>query len=373
MAARTIEAYTTIADVTDGAAGISILVSNENHTFAASADGAIEATELAAFTTDVSVLVGTTVYAFQPSGALASGQWKISNGTDDGADAITVAGDVEATVSDQGNDARITIGDADSATNGFADGGASSPDSIQVVVPVQVRHGSVTRMFNRILAFTKAKGGSAMVLTLTADAAVLEYDKDAALKNASGQIIFDVELENIDSGAGNVVWEYRLAPTAAWTAFPTGAGIVRSETQETRLAVTRQALANLLTGAATSIAVRASLSNRFDIVSLARVQDGADGGDGLSVVELRLIPRTSHVLVNNSGSVIFDARLFYKGNAADAAISSYQWLTRTGATNTNISGATSSFREFQAMATGSGARLIGCSVIYDDEHASVTG
>ena len=373
MADVTIQAFATVADVRDGTAGISILLSNENHTFVASADGAVTATELANFLTDLSILVGTAPYAFIAGGNLASGQWKISNGVDDGAAAITVAGDLSVTVVDRGNDARITVSDTNAAADGFVDGGASSPDAVQLVVPVQVQVGAVTRMFNRIIAFSKAKGGSATVLTLTADAAILEYDKAGALKNAAGQVIFDAELENIAATAGNVVWEYRLAPTAAWTAFPAGAGIVRSEAQETRLAVTRQALANLLVGGATSIAIRASLANRVDIVSIARVQDGADGSAGLSVVELRLLPRTSHILINNAGSVIFDARLYYKGAAADAAISSYQWLTRANGVDTNIAGANAAFREFQAMAAGSGARLIGCSVIYDDAHAAVTG
>ena len=373
MATQTLTAYATVADVVDGAAGISILVSNENHTFVANADGAIAATELAAFTTDLQVLVGTTPYAFQAGGALQSGQWKISDGNADGAAAITVAGDLAATVTDVGTDARLVFADADTATSGFVDGGAASPDSVQIVVPIQVQHGSIVRMFNRIIAFSKARGGSASILTLTSTAAVLEYDKAGALKSPADTIVFDAALENIAATAGNVVWEYRLSPTAAWTAVPASAGITRTETQQTRLTFTRQAIANLLTGGAISIQVRATLAGRADVRTIARVQDGADGSAGASVVELRILPRTSTILVNNTGSVIFDARLFYKGVTADAAISGYQWLTRAAGVNTNIAGATAAFREFAAMDAGSGTRLIGCTVSYDDTHATVTG
>ena len=40
MADRTLESFATIADILDGAAGVSIVLSNENHTFVADTDGA---------------------------------------------------------------------------------------------------------------------------------------------------------------------------------------------------------------------------------------------------------------------------------------------------------------------------------------------
>jgi len=322
------------------------------------------------------VLFGTTTYLFQAAGTIESGQWKISDGSDDGADAITVFGDLEVTVSDTGDSARITVGDAETSTTGFADGGSSSPDSGQIVIPIQVRHGSVTLMFNRILTFTKAKGGSAMVLTLIATEQIIPYDKTGALLEPSKQIIFDAGLENIPSSAGDVTWEYRLTPTASWTNVPGTTGITRGQSQNTRLSVTRQALANLMTGGARQISIRATLSNRQDIVSVARVQDGADGIDGppgQSVVELMIIPRSSFTLFNNTGSVIFDAKLFYKGVAADAAIESYQWFNVVNNAKTDIAGANAAFREFMALPSGSGGRLIGCRVTYDDADSAVTG
>ena len=373
MATQTIRAFATVADVSDGTAGVSIILSNENHTFVADTDGAVASTDLSAFNCDIDVLVGTTVYAFIASGNLAAGQWKISDGTDDGASAITVAGGLTPSVTDQGDDARITIADDTGSTGGFADGGSSSPDAVQMVVPIQVRIGSVTRSFSRIVSLSKAKGGSAKLLTLTVDANTLIYDKDNALKNPTENITFEAELVNIASTAGNVDWEYRIVPTAAWTAFPNTSGIVRSLSQDRRLAVTRQALANLLTGGAQYIAVRAMVDSVFDIGSVHRIQDGADGDDGAAAVEARLIPRSSTVLLNNAGTVIYDAKLFYKGVAADDAISAYQWFTRTNNIDTNIAGATSSFESFAAMTSGSGSRLVGCAISYDDTHADVTG
>ena len=376
MATQIIEAYASVADVTDGAAGISILLSNENHTFVADTTGAIVDTEIAAFTTDIDVLVGTSFYAYTPGSAtLASGQWRISTGAAEGVAAITAPGGLTAALSDQGDAARLQVTNA-AGDDGFADGGNASPDSVQLVVPIQVRHGSVTRMFNRVITFSKAKGGTARVLRLTAGEATLPFDKSGTLREASRTVIFDVSLVNFDVTTANVAWEYRLVPTAAWTAFPTGAGIVFSETNQRRLTITRQALANLLTGSARLVSIRASLSSRIDVVSVLRVQDGADGNDGAvgkSVIELRILARSSTVLRNNQGSVIFDARLYYRGNAATAAIVGYQWFNRSGATNTNITGATAAFREFDAATTGGGVRLIGCSVSFDDTHADVNG
>ena len=372
MAVLTLRAYATVADVQDGAAGISVLASNENHTFVADTTGAITPTELAAYACDIEVLVGIAAYAFIPAGNLAAGQWKISTGADDGAAAIAAGGGLTAAVVDLGDTARITLANAPGA-DGFADGGAASPDSVQLVVPVQVRVGAVTRSFNRVLTLTKAKGGSARVLTVTADAHTLIFDGAGALKQPTEVIVFEAELVNIAATAGDVVWEYRIAAGAAWSAFPAGAGIVRSMAQETRLAVTRQALANLITGGAQHIAIRAMLDSRFDIVSVHRVQDGAAGAAGASAVEARITPRSSNVLFNNAGSVIFDAHLYYRGALADDAITAYQWLTITNNVDTNIAGADSSFRQFDALAIGSGGRLIACDIAYDDTHADVTG
>ena len=143
-----------------------------------------------------------------------------------------------------------------------------------------------------------------------------------------------------------------------------------SLTQNRRLSITRTALAALLTAGNRAIAVRATLSGQIDIVTIAKVQDGAPG---LSVVELRLLPRSSNILRNNQGSVIFDSKLYYKGAAADDAISAYQWFNVASGAKTDIGGATAAFREFNAQTIGGGTRLIGCRVTYDDEHAEVTG
>ena len=369
MADRTLDAFASIADIEDGVAGVSIVFSNENHTFIADTAGVVSDTDLAAFSSGIDVYVGTGIQEYTPgAAALAAGQWRISDGVNEGAAAITGATGLAVALADGGDSAVLTVANA-AGPGGFADGGAGSPDSVNIVVPIQVRLSASTLMFSRVISLSKARGGSARYLTLTASDQVLPFDADGDLVGPTDQIVFDAALHNFTT-ADNVEWHYRTSPTSAWTALAAGAGVVFSQTQNRRLSVTRQALNALLGNADRAVAIRAQLSGQLDIVSVAKIQDGAPG---TSVIELRLLPRSSNLLRNNQGSVIFDARLFYRGGVADDAISAYQWFTVAAGAKTNIAGATAAFREFVALAAGGGTRLIGCRVTYDDAHADVTG
>ena len=57
--------YITIADIQDGLAGVNAVLSNENHTFVAAADGSIADAELAMYGTTISAFIGTMALQYE--------------------------------------------------------------------------------------------------------------------------------------------------------------------------------------------------------------------------------------------------------------------------------------------------------------------
>ena len=381
MATRTVTGYITVTDVADGRGGITTVVSNENHTFAADADGAVTNANRNAYKTRVEVYVETTKYSLDADGAASpdASTFSINSITLPAGSGMTSTQTADTSTPPKYVD--ITFGS--SGGMGFFQGGNNSPDTVSIVLDLRVNIGGNTVSVMRTITLSKAKGGTASLLTLDQTSYLLPINVnqggDRSAKNAANTIIFTAAPENI-TGNDDVAWSYRVGTQGAFTTIAVG---TQTGTRKVTLTLTHAQLLTLIGTTARAVTIKAALGGKEDLGSVGIVQDGQAG---FSEVVARIIARGSTTLRNSAttSTVTLDAKLFYKGAAADGAIlavkttandGGYQWFTRAANANTEIgtaAGRMSSLivRASDAAVAG-GAALYGCHIKYDDTHAQV--
>ena len=354
-----VSGFIAVTDVTDGQAGFSIVFSNENHTFSATTTGSIQATELAEYNNVTTVFQGADPLSFNNTASPTTAQWSISNGTLQGAAAITqsptnagldVYVNITSTSSSTVTNAAgttitlatpiaaggIVLRDNSADVDGFADtdGGTSDIDAVTLTIPVRVRNDNGTfTSINRTISLSKARGGSAPFVRVAANAQVVEYAFQAtAPTSPTSNLIFSAVAPNI---VGTFVWEYFVGtPTATSTfiAVPAAQGTT-SGTDDAVLTVSYANYNALLTTVGSPAAGSNSITFRarrgtnataIDQVTVARLFDASPA------YTVQITPSASTVFKNNQGTITLTADLLEGGTVITAGSSRFTNFTPGG-------------------------------------------
>lgn len=299
--ARTATGAITIVDITDGTNPISSFMSNENHTFPATTDGAVAAGDIDNYTTTIHIYEGDTEINFDIDNAndtsLANSTYRIASSSE----AATPASAIEATGAGwsslvwvvTGNGANAIITGPNTSLTG------SSTDSSSLTIPIRVKNslGSI-QTFNFIVTFTKAIiGAGGDIISMEATKQFFTAGSNGTLDAGQADIIIKIDTQgapgaqkyytnsdgaatrsnvtNTSDGAGGIAG---FNTDASDTSFSTGAitgAVVRLKIVQGNLGNSNETLSIIVTGSTDS--------KGKDIISIVKVRKGTTGEDALIV------------------------------------------------------------------------------------------
>ena len=301
--AFTVTGIATVSDVRDGISPPTIYLTNENHTFVATASGVVA--DLSGFSTSAQVFVGSSQYTYvasSPSGTqFTYGNPTVSSGAD-----LTVA------VSGTGV---ITITDAGTTNvDGFADAGG--PTTATISIPVTVS--GFTSAFSRVISLSKALGGSAPLVRVEANTQTVLYSSAGAPATSDNIVVTANEI-NFES-VGTVAFTYRSGATGAFAAL-SGAGITIDNSGTPETATITPAAYNTLLGSNRTVTIRATRGTVYDQITIARVNDGE-----AAITVVVSVTSGSLVLRSDSDSVVLRADVYQGGTVqTPGADWTYAW------------------------------------------------
>ena len=287
----TITGSITISDLLDGVTGISVILSNESHTFIADADGKINTTgddNQLNYDTDIMVFAGADEYTYTTAASLTSAEtWRI-NGTITFTPDVTIS-DLSATVTAVASPAvhaNLTLFDlaTDGRDNGFVDANTTT-DSVVMSVPIQALvpvMGGPSRLINvvKTVSLTKAKGGDAKIMRLTASNQSIEYafaSETPKVFDPVQQVVFTATTLNFGADPEAVTWTKSInGGTFSAVAATEG---TQSGTDNKILTVSATQFDNAINqvSEAAYVTYRATAESVFDQVTVFLLRD-AEGG-----------------------------------------------------------------------------------------------
>jgi len=291
----------TITDVTDGLPTISIIQSNENHTFSATSDGVVSAGDRNNFFNDIIVLIGETQAAYKPNPPLpgedTNNTYKI------GTVLISPSGGVTATITLETVTQISGTGTIDIARLKIsAINNTTAVQNVTINVPVIVRRFNKDVFLNIQTTISKAVGGSAASLELTGTRQTFLFSDSAATSPIPtvGPLNSDIVLTAIYDGpvSTNIVWKVSTDGGSYNTFTPTNRG---ANTSSHILKATDFANASYVTYEVS----KGTVTDKFSIVRL-------DRGDDSYIISAR-VSSGSLTLKNNTGSVTIYADVFKGG------------------------------------------------------------
>ena len=290
----TIAGSISISDLVDGVTGATIVFSEEAYTFTASADG--EITDLSSFTTQANVYSGTTQHTY------ASGT---TPGTDEfsfGSIVFTDGADLNAAVSSDGT---ISISDAGGVTTGFDDPGTTL-DAVAMTVPVIVNISGTAITYNRVVSLTKARGGSAKIVSVAPSRQAVLYDFAAVQpKSSETNIVITADYQNYDAGDAAGTWSFRSGASGTFSAITATQGTVSGTNNDT-LTIT-PAEYQAAAGTNDVVTYRVTRDTRIDQVSIVKIRD-AEGA-----YQVIIASTDSIVFKNNAGTTDLEVTVFRGG------------------------------------------------------------
>ena len=296
----TIAGSISISDLVDGVTGATIVFSEEASTFTASADG--EITDLSSFTTQANVYAGTTQHTY------ASGTTPGANEFSFGTITFTSGADLDFDVSSDGT---ISISDLGEVTTGFDDPGTEI-DAVAMTVPVIVNISGTAITYNRVVSLTKARGGSAKIVSVAPSRQAVLYDFAAVNpKSTEVNIVLTADYQNYDTGDAAGTWSFRSGASGTFSAITATQGAV-SGTNNSILTITP---AQYQTAASTNdvVTYRVTRDTRIDQVSIVKIRD-AEGA-----YQVIITSTDSIVFKNNAGTTDLTATVFRGGLVFGAA------------------------------------------------------
>lgn len=323
----TITGSISLSDLIDGSTGASIVFTNESHTFPATADGEVSTSDLGSFSSEVAVFGGANEFGFQAATTVpATGMYSILQS----AITFTSGADLTAAISTLGV---ITVSDSAGSSTGFVDAGTTI-DSVSMTVPIRVNIDGTTVVYNRVISFAKAKGGSAKTIRVTASRQSVEYAFGSSTpKSTESALTFLADFQNFADGDAAATWSFSTGGSATFNPITGATGSI-SGTQNSTLGVTT---AQFDTALATNrvVTYRVTRDNRTDQVSVAQLVD-AEGGYNVIIT----VTDGSTVFKNNSTTARTTLRAdIYRGGVLITP-TSYAWR-KNGVTFTpSVSGQT---------------------------------
>ena len=376
--------FITIADVRDGTDSVTIDLSNENHTFAANADGSVPEGTYQMFQCDIEVFIGTEPIVYQATGTLADNRWQLNDGSDNRALAAIsqtpTTADLSlqlAAISGSTTAVRLTIlGDAGNNADGFLTAGDIN-DAI-ITIPVQADIGSSVVSTTSAISLSKAVGGSAEFVRMTSTASSIIYDFGAATPNSeeNDDFVFTAVAPNtITTDTDNFLWHYSLdngQTYSLFSDFDSGNGIGTQSTttgadtgDEFTLTPTQvDTLLDSVDPDATQIIVRGTLLGANDQITIRKLVS-ADAAPNVVINS-----SASTVFRNNSGTTNLTADLYIGGDlipvlgATGTRITAYQWSKDGTEVEDTDGGNTRMITVGASEIDDDGSSLYTCVIIY---------
>lgn len=342
----------TITDITDGLPTISIIQSNENHTFPATSDGVVSTSDRNNFVNDILVLIGATQAAYVTTTPTVNNTYTTGTPTiAPGGGATPVFTSTSVTEIDGSgsiNIARMTISAINSST---------AVQSIRVTVPVIVRRLNQNVTISVEVTLSKAVGGSASSLVVNGTRQTFmfnDYLSTAPIDdvNINGNITLTA---NYDGPAtGNINWFQSTNGGAESALTPSSQGAITSSHVVTRTAF----------GNSNYITYRVTKGTVEDRLSIVRIDRGE-----ASLIAVPRVTAGSLQLKNNTGSVTITVDLFQGGEEISSYTGwTFQWFN--GATA--IAGPTTTPPAGVTEVDPSVCRTITVSAAYVPDNGSIT-
>lgn len=290
----------TVTDIADGLPTISIIQTNENHSFTAASDGSVEASERTAFRNNIAVLVGDTQAGYVTSTPTVNNTFTI------GTLSVTPSGDITPRLGTDSLSAILGTGNIIQAAM-VIDAIADDARDVQVRLPIIVRRLGVNVTLIAIVTFSKAIGGSAQSVQVEANRRQFVFTSSAATTSTDEDIVLTA---TGDGNTGDFTWTRSVD---AGTSEPVPAGQI-SGTNNNTVTIPDTDFAS-----ANNITYRASRGTAADRVSIFRINE---------IQPFYIVPRVTSGaldLKNNEGTVTIVADVYEGGNE----ISSYSGWTFT--------------------------------------------
>lgn len=308
----------TVTDITDGLPTISIIQTNENHTYSASSTGVVPTNLLGTtgtYQNDIIVLIGSDQANYVTSTPTANNTFTLGTPT------VNPVGDITPTVasisatqidgSGSVNNARVRI-------NAYLD----SASDVTINYPVIVRRLNQNVTLNIQLSFSKAEGGAGQSVTLTADRQTFSFANTTATLSTDSEITLTAVSDGVSSG--NFTW-MQSVDGATEVAVPPGQ---ITGTNNNTVTVSAAQFGNRNT-----ITYRAMRGTASDRVSIVRINNG-----NAAIYIVARVTAGSLQLKNNSGSVTVVADV-YRDNTEVTNYASWTFTWTDG--STTLSSATS--------------------------------
>jgi len=271
----------TITDIADGGSPISAFLTNENHTFAASAVGDIGTTERDLFSTLVTVFVGTNVGVYK-STSVSTGttdQFKFSYGT----------------ITSSAADWDTSVNAATGAVTIVGTPSGTSNKSTLLTVPVTINDSSNTlKTLSLSITLTKAiEGTGGQVVQLSATKQYFQYDANAGL-SPSSQSNVSIGIET-QGNLGGLTYQKSI-DGGAFSTLVQGTGV----DQGVLISASTITISSTNFDDSQTMTIKVSgATGGSDSVSIVRVRDGQRGASSLFV---SIESNDGNVFKNNTGS-----------------------------------------------------------------------
>lgn len=280
--ARTGVGAITITDIQDGIHPISMVLSNQSHTFAADYLGTIDAIEKDKFECEVFVYIGDTRATYDTASDPAFSTYNV---------------DIDATDPDTG----LPSGWSPNKTyrNGqlvikltsVPTGVTNKSGLLRLSIKVRNYLGYFTTIDAVISLAKLIEGADGSAVNLTPSRQTFQFDTDGVTTDG------DIEIPVLTSGnVGSLAAFYALNGSTAWSPLVQGTGANRAKfididgkNDNDKITVSRDNF-----GSADVFTIKVTGSGSADVTSLIRIQDGATGAAAVSVV-----------IQSNTGGMVF--------------------------------------------------------------------
>ena len=301
---REAQGAVTIVDIQDGIHPISIVLSNQSHTFAADNAGVIPDAERTAFSCAVYAYIGSTRITYDGAATPEPSTYKLTT--------TNPAGWVSLTT--------ITASQAVITMNSVPVGTTNKTGQIEVQLSVKNSLGNTT-VVDVVISLSKAiEGAAGQIVRLTPNRQTFQFDEYGA--TTDGNIVIDVASEG---NTGALTAQYS-ANGGAWSTLNVGASANQASiididgTVPDTITITP---ANFGTSDVFSIKVGGDTGGG-DTLSLIKIQDGSTGAGSLLVV---INSSTGgFVFKNNTGaSKTLTVTTYDMATGGTVTPSAYQW------------------------------------------------
>jgi len=260
--ARSSVGAVTITDVLDGFNPLSALLTNQSHTFSANANGDVDNTTKNRFSSTVKAFVGVTEATYNATGG--NNTFKILSVTS--SNTSWTFARTGATITSNVIPGGLVVSNKDT--------------TVDVVLEIINSVGSATETTLTISLAKAIQGAGGVVVSLAPNRQTFSFNSDGV--TADGSITIDVTYAG---DAGGCVAAYSKNG-GAWTALTQGSGASRASVLDVNGAdpADRIVITPANFGDSGSFAIRVTGNNGgMDVISIARIQDGARGQGALSV------------------------------------------------------------------------------------------